>query len=64
MAGKKNPVKTEATRQKLLEVSFGLFTQRNIGSVSLGEITKAAGYGPATVYRYYSSKPKLVVAVA
>ena len=64
MAGRKNPVKTEATRQKLLEASYKLFTQKNIESVSMEQAANAAGFGVATLYRYYSTKPKLVVAVA
>ena len=64
MAGRKNPVKTEATRQKLLEASYKLFTQKNIESVSMEQAANAAGFGGATLYRYYSTKPKLVVAVA
>ena len=64
MAGKKNPVKTEATRQKLLEVGYDLFARKSIDTVALSEITDAAGYGPATMYRYFSSKPAFVVAVS
>ena len=64
MAGAKNPSKTEATRQKLLEASYKLFTQKNIESVSMEQAANAAGYGVATLYRYYSTKPKLAVAVA
>ncbi|MCR5040484.1 MAG: TetR/AcrR family transcriptional regulator [Clostridia bacterium] len=64
MAGKKDPVRTEATRQKLLEAGYDLFARKNIESVSLSEITAAAGYGPATMYRYFSSKPEFVVAVS
>ena len=64
MAGTKNPAKTEATRQKLLEASYKLFTSKNIESVSMEQAANAAGYGVATLYRYYSTKPKLAVAVA
>ena len=64
MSGIKNPVKTETTRQKLLEASYDLFSKKNIESVSMEQAAKAAGYGVATMYRYYSSKPKLAVAVA
>ena len=64
MAGRKNPAKTEATRQKLLEASYVLFTSKNIESVSMEQAANAAGFGVATLYRYYSTKPKLVVAVA
>ena len=64
MAGTKNPAKTEETRRRLLEASYGLFTQRTIESVSMEQAANAAGYGVATLYRYYGTKPGLVVAVA
>lgn len=65
MAGrKKDPVATEATRQRILETAFELFSQKNIESVSMGEVAKTCGVAAMTVYRYFSAKPKLVVAVA
>ncbi len=65
MAGrKKDPITTEATRIRILETSFALFSQKNIESVSIGEIAKACGVAAMTVYRYFSTKPGLVVAVA
>ncbi len=65
MAGrKKDPARTEATRRELLEASYALFTQKNIESVSMAEAAQAAGYGVATMYRYFKTKPELVVAVA
>ena len=57
-------MKTAQTREALLQASYTLFTQKNIDSVSMEELAKAAGYGVATLYRYYGSKPRLVVAVA
>ncbi|MBQ6163784.1 MAG: TetR/AcrR family transcriptional regulator [Clostridia bacterium] len=60
----KNPIKTGATRKALLEASYALFTQKNIESVSMSEAAEAAGYGVATMYRYFKTKPELVVAVA
>ena len=65
MAGrKKNPAATEATRQKILETGFTLFSQKNIESVSMGEVARTCGVAAMTVYRYFSTKPGLVVAVA
>ena len=61
---KANPEQTGQTRAALLEASFTLFSQKNIETVSMEEAANAAGYGVATMYRYFSSKPKLVVAVA
>ena len=65
MAGrKKDPAATEATRQRILETGYALFSQKSIDSVSMGEVAKACGVAAMTVYRYFSTKPALVVAVA
>ena len=65
MAGrKKNPEKIAATSNAFLEKSYELFVTKNIDTVSMIEIAKECGYGTMTLYRYYSTKPKLVVAVA
>ena len=65
MAGrKKDPAATEATRQRILETAFELFSQKNIESVSMGEVARECGVAAMTVYRYFSTKPGLVVAVA
>ena len=65
MAGrKKNPMQTKATRTAFLEKAYELFSSKNIESVSMVEIAKKSGYGTITLYRYYSTKPILVVAVA
>ena len=65
MAGrKKAPQKTAATQGDLLKKSYELFTKKNIETVSMIEIARECGYGTTTLYRYYSTKPKLVVAVS
>ncbi len=51
-------------RQTILEKSFQLFSSEGIEPVSYLEISKVCGYGTTTLHRYYSTKPKLVVAVA
>ncbi len=61
---KKNPVQTEATRIAFLETAFELFSSKSIETVSMIEIAKKSGYGTITLYRYFSTKPALVVAVA
>lgn len=61
---KKDLVRTEATRNTFLEKSYELFSQRTIESVTMSEIAKASGYKDMTLYRYFQSKPMLVVAVA
>ena len=51
-------------RRDFLEKAYELFTKKNIESVSMIEVAKECGYGTMTLYRYFSTKPKLVVAVA
>lgn len=51
-------------RQTMLEKGFLLFSQRSIDAVSMPDIAKECGYGIATLYRYFSTKMDLVVAIA
>ncbi len=65
MAGrKKNPVQTAATRNALIEKSYELFSRKSIEAVTMSEVAKASGFGEITLYRYFPSKPRLVVAAA
>ena len=65
MAGrKKNPAQTDATRNAVMEKSYELFSEKSIEKVTIAEIARASGYGDMTVYRYFPTKPMLVVAVA
>ncbi len=65
MAGrKKDPNRTEATRNSILDNAYAMFTKENIESVTIGQIAGQCGCSEMTVYRYFSSKPELVVAVA
>ena len=61
---KKNPTKTTATRNKFLEKSYELFSTKTIEAVTMSEIASACAYNDMTLYRYFPSKPILVVAVA
>ena len=54
----------EARRKELLEKGFELFSTRTIETVSMRDVASAVGCGSASIYRYYSSKPEFVVAVA
>ncbi|MBQ9009176.1 MAG: TetR/AcrR family transcriptional regulator [Clostridia bacterium] len=51
-------------RRDFLEKAYELFTKKNIESVSMIEVARECGYGTMTLYRYFSTKPQLVVAVA
>ena len=51
-------------RRHFLEKAYELFTKKNIESVTMVEVARECGYGTMTLYRYFSTKPELVVAVA
>lgn len=51
-------------RKVFLEKGFELFSEKTIEAVSMQDVADASTYGVATLYRYFGSKPGLVVAVA
>ena len=50
-------------RERLLEAGFRLFAARSIEAVKLSEIAEAADVGIATLYRYFKTKPDLVIEI-
>ena len=48
-------------RARLLEAAFRLMSARSIEAVKLTEIAEAAGLGIVTLYRYFTTKPDLVI---
>ena len=65
MRNKEKDAKLIEIRQaEFLETGFRLFSEKTIESVTLPQIAETAGYGIATLYRYYDKKPGFVVAVA
>ncbi len=56
--------KKEARREELLKKGFELFSTKTIETISMRDVASAVGCGSASIYRYYSSKPEFVVAVA
>ncbi len=59
-----NEMQKEVTRQRILETGFRLFSERTIDKVKMTDVADEAGIGVATVYRYYSTKPALVMGVS
>jgi AcrR family transcriptional regulator len=51
----------ERTRQRLLEVTFRLITDRSLASISLREVAREAGIVPTAFYRHYASMDELGV---
>lgn len=57
--------KREADRRKnqLIEAGFRLFSQNGIETVSLQKVADAANVSPATMYKYFLTKEKLLIQV-
>ena len=56
--------RTDARRnaERIVEVAYRVFTTEG-ATVALEDIAKAAGVGPATLYRHFSNKDELITAV-
>ena len=59
----KDAVQMAIKRRDFLAKAYELFAKKNIESVTMAEITRECGYGTMTIYRYFKTKPQLVVAV-
>lgn len=59
----KDGIEMAARREAMLREGFRLFSQKGVESVSMQEVAKECGVGVATVYRYYSTKLALVIAI-
>ena len=52
-----------AKNQRILESGFRIFAEKGIEKVTMNDIAEAAEIGIASLYRYYPSKPAVVLAV-
>lgn len=63
----RNPEKDEAEmalrRERMLNEGFRLFSEKGIEPVSMQEVAAACEVGVATLYRYFSTKLDLVLAI-
>ena len=50
-------------RQHILETAYDLFSERGVIPVTIADIAGASGVGRATVFRYFTTKLDLVVAI-
>lgn len=58
-------VHEEARRRKqILETGFRMFSEQGIENVSMNAVAAAANVGPTTLFKYYQTKEKLVVAIS
>lgn len=49
-------------RERILDASYELFSQRGIRAVGVNEVIERAGVATATLYRHFPSKDELVLA--
>jgi|TARA_B110000116_G_scaffold100823_1_gene87652 AcrR family transcriptional regulator len=54
--------KKAETRQKLVQAAIDLFTEQGFQKTTMKAIARRAEVGDATIYKYFSSKDKLVLA--
>lgn len=50
--------------KRILEAGFSLFAEKGIERVTMPEIADIGGVSRATLFRYFSSKPELVIEIA
>ena len=55
--------KERERNQRIIDTAFRLFVAKKIEAVSMDEVAKEAGVGRATLFRCYSNKTELVIAV-
>ena len=59
----RQPAETAVSaRERILETSYELFSQRGIRAVGVNEVIERAGVATATLYRHFPSKDDLVLA--
>ncbi len=59
----KDLIEMASKNQRILESGFRLFSTKSIEMVTMNDVAKEAGLAVSSLYRYYSTKPKLVTAV-
>ena len=60
----KDAIEMADKNQRILQSAFNLFATNTIEKVKLTDVAEAANIGIASLYRYYPSKPELVLAVS
>lgn len=54
--------KQEETRQNIIEAAIELFSDKGFEQTTMKQIARHVGIGDATIYKYFSSKDKLIFA--
>lgn len=60
----KDAIEMAAKNQRILENGFRIFSEHGIETVTMNEVAKAAGIAISSLYRYYSTKTKLVMGIS
>ncbi len=59
----KDAVEMAAKNLRILENGLRIFAENGIEKVTMNDVARAAGIAVSSLYRYYSSKPKLVMTI-
>lgn len=59
---KVSKAKKEQTRRDLITTAVELFSEKGYNETTMKQIARAAGVGDATIYKYFPSKEKLLLA--
>jgi AcrR family transcriptional regulator len=54
----------EATRRRVVDAGLGLFSRHGVDGTSIGQLAKAAGVAPETIYASFGSKEGVLTAIA
>ncbi len=60
----KDAIEMADKNRRILENGFRIFAEKTIEKVKMTEVAEAAGIGIASLYRYYSTKPALVMGIS
>ena len=52
-----------ATREEILAVARGLMLEEGVNGLSIREVARRTGFGPASLYTYFDGKEEIVAAV-
>jgi AcrR family transcriptional regulator len=52
-----------ATREEILVVARGLMLEEGVNGLSIREVARRTGFGPASLYTYFAGKEEIVAAV-
>ena len=60
----KDAIEMAAKNQRILENGFRIFAENTIETITMNDVARAAGIAVSSLYRYYHTKPELVMAIS